>query len=74
MVEIYPFMSRRIVGNVFKLIGHNLENKEFLTEIPWNWLKMCTTNPKFLETTPNGLSVILVKFDYHCFRAALRLK
>ena len=32
MVKIYPFMSRRIVGNVFKLLGHNLENKEFSTE------------------------------------------
>ena len=22
--------------------------------IPWNLLKICTTNSKFLETTPNG--------------------
>ena len=26
---------------------------------------MCTTNSKLLETTPNGLSVMLVKFRDH---------
>ena len=26
---------------------------------------MCTTNSKFLETTPNGPSVILDKFEDH---------
>ena len=30
--------------------------------ITWNLLKMCTTNSKFLESTPNSPSVILDKF------------
>ena len=29
----------------------------------WSLLKMFTANSKFLETTPNSLSVILVKFE-----------
>ena len=34
-------------------------------EIPWNLLKMCTTISKFSETTPSGLSVILVQVEDH---------
>ena len=40
--------------------------------IPWNLLKMCTTNSKLLETTPNGLSVMLVKFEDHRSNASLK--
>ena len=31
--------------------------------ISWNLLKICTSNSKFLEGSPNGLGVILVKFE-----------
>ena len=31
----------------------------------WNMLKMRTTNFKFLETSPNSLKVIVVKFEDH---------
>ena len=56
-------MICKIFGNVINLIGHNLEKTEFLTELRGNCSKMRTTNSKFLETTPYGLSVILVKFE-----------
>ena len=35
---------------------------------------MCTTNSKLLETTSNGLRVILVKFDYHKSGASPEMK
>ena len=34
---------------------------------------MCTTNSKFLETTPNGSSVILDKFKDHQSDASLKI-
>ena len=42
--------------------------------IPWNLLKMCTTNSKFYGTTPNGLSAILVKFEDHQSDASPKMK
>ena len=47
MVKIYPSMSWRIFGNVIKLVGHNLENTEFLTE----FLGTCS---KCLQPIPNS--------------------
>ena len=38
-------------------------NHGIIDQIPWNFVKMCSTNFKFLETTPNGPSGILEKFD-----------
>ena len=40
-------------------------NNGIFDGITWNLLKMFTTNSKLLETTPNSLSVILVKFEDH---------
>ena len=50
MVKIYPSMKGRIVGNVFKLIGHHLENTEHLTEIQI----ICSKVP-FTLSTPQSL-------------------
>ena len=41
--------------------------------IRWNLLKMCTINSKFLETTPNGPSVILDKFEDHWSEASPKM-
>ena len=50
MVKIYPSMSWRIVGNVCKLIGHNLENTEFLTEF-----QIISSKVPFTLSTPQLL-------------------
>ena len=41
--------------------------------IPWILLKMCTNNSKFLETTSNGPSVILDKFEDHWSKASPKM-
>ena len=33
--------------------------------ISWNMLKICANDTQFSETTPNGLSIILLKFEDH---------
>ena len=55
MVKIYPSMNWRIVGNVFKLIGHNLENTEFSTEFRINCTKV-----RFTLSTPHLMFQIAI--------------
>ena len=56
-------MSWRIVETVFKLIGHNLENTEFLTEfrIICSFCSFCTFYSTF--DAPDGHTIILCEFE-----------
>ena len=49
MVQTYPSMSLRTVVNVIKLILHNLENTEFLTEfrIIYSLILLTRSTPQF---------------------------
>ena len=56
-------MNWRSFGNVFKLIGHDLENTEFLMEFLDNLLK--SSNYTFYSTVnvPDGHTIILCEFE-----------
>ena len=62
MVQIYPSMSLKIFGNAIKLICHDLEYTEFLTE----FRRTCS---RVVQTIPTAQKLSQKVWAYFCVRS-----